>query len=114
MLGGAAAVGAGCPFHAGAAEQPDSFAPGTVTPNARQQQQPFYGVHQAGIITPQQAAMMLVAFDVLTSDRRELQRLFQLLTQRIAFLTAGGKAPPWSTPSCHRWIPVSWGPRLPR
>ncbi|MDF7785385.1 iron uptake transporter deferrochelatase/peroxidase subunit [Pantoea stewartii] len=93
MLGGAAAVGAGCPFHAGAAEQPDSFAPGTVTPNARQQQQPFYGVHQAGIITPQQAAMMLVAFDVLTSDRRELQRLFQLLTQRIAFLTAGGKAP---------------------
>ncbi|MDK2632582.1 iron uptake transporter deferrochelatase/peroxidase subunit [Pantoea stewartii subsp. indologenes] len=93
MLGGAAAVGAGCPFHAGAAEQPDSFAPGTVTPNARQQRQPFYGVHQAGIITPQQAAMMLVAFDVLTSDRRELQRLFQLLTQRIAFLTAGGKAP---------------------
>lgn len=93
MLGGAAAAGAGCPFHAGAAEQPDSFAPGTVTPNARQQQQPFYGVHQAGIITPQQAAMMLVAFDVLTSDRRELQRLFQLLTQRIAFLTAGGKAP---------------------
>ncbi|KHE00989.1 peroxidase, partial [Pantoea stewartii] len=92
MLGGAAAVGAGCPFHAGAAEQPDSFAPGTVTPNARQQRQPFYGVHQAGIITPQQAAMMLVAFDVLTSDRRELQRLFQLLTQRIAFLTAGGKA----------------------
>ncbi|WP_324030493.1 deferrochelatase/peroxidase EfeB [Pantoea sp. JZ2] len=93
MLGGAAAVGAGCPFHAGAAEQPDSFAPGTVTPNARQQRQPFYGVHQAGIITPQQGAMMLVAFDVLTSDRRELQRLFQLLTQRIAFLTAGGKAP---------------------
>lgn len=30
--------------------------------------QPFYGPHQAGILTPQQASMMLVAFDVLASD----------------------------------------------
>lgn len=98
MLGGAAAVSAGCPFHAGAAENPDSFSPGTVTPNARQQTQPFYGVHQAGITTPQQASMMLVAFDVLTSDKQELQRLFRLLTQRIAFLTRGGMAPAVTNP----------------
>ncbi|NQS83961.1 iron uptake transporter deferrochelatase/peroxidase subunit [Pantoea allii] len=98
MLGGAAAVSAGCPFHARAAENPDSFSPGTVTPNARQQTQPFYGVHQAGITTPQQASMMLVAFDVLTSDKQELQRLFRLLTQRIAFLTRGGMAPAVTNP----------------
>jgi deferrochelatase/peroxidase EfeB len=29
--------------------------------------QPFYGRHQAGILTPQQASMMLVAFDVLAA-----------------------------------------------
>ncbi|STI76560.1 putative peroxidase [Escherichia coli] len=43
-------------------------APGTLSPDARNEKQPFYGEHQAGILTPQQAAMMLVAFDVLASD----------------------------------------------
>ncbi|MCS5961200.1 hypothetical protein LNP74_24755 [Klebsiella pneumoniae subsp. pneumoniae] len=39
-----------------------------LTPDARQEKQPFYGRHQAGIIlTPQQASMMLVAFDVLAA-----------------------------------------------
>ena len=90
MLGGAAALSGGCPFHTAAAE---SFSPGTVTPNARQQAQPFYGTHQAGIITPQQASMMLIAFDVLASDKAELERLLRLLTQRFAFLTQGGPAP---------------------
>ncbi len=33
--------------------------------------------------------MMLVAFDVLASDKADLERLFRLLTQRIAFLTKG-------------------------
>ena len=90
MLGGAAALAGGCPFHAAAAER---FSPGTVAPDARQQAQPFYGAHQAGITTPQQASMMLVAFDVLASDKAELERLLRLLTQRFAFLTQGGPAP---------------------
>ena len=85
MLGGAAALSGGCPFHTAAAA--DSFSPGTVAPDARQQAQPFYGMHQAGIITPQQASMMLVAFDVLASDKADLERLFRLLTERFAFLT---------------------------
>ena len=89
LFGGVAALGGGCPFHAAA----DSFSPGTVAPDARQQVQPFYGQHQAGITTPQQASMMLVAFDVLASDKDELVRLFKLLTARIAFLTTGGAAP---------------------
>ena len=59
----------------------------------RWQKQPFYGRHQAGVLTPQQAAMMLVAFDVLATDKSGLERLFRLLTDRIAFLTHGGKAP---------------------
>lgn len=95
MLGGAAALGGGCPFHTAAAE---SFSPGTVAPNSRQQAQPFYGAHQAGIVTPQQASMMLVAFDVLASDKADLERLFRLLTDRFAFLTQGGPAPAVTNP----------------
>lgn len=91
VLGGAAALAGGCPFHAAAAGE--RFSPGTVTPGARQQVQPFYGAHQAGILTPQQASMMLVAFDVLATEKTELERLFRLLTQRFAFLTQGGPAP---------------------
>ncbi len=46
-----------------------------------------------GVLTPQQAAMMLVAFDVLATDKTSLIRLFKLLTERLAFLTTGGRAP---------------------
>ncbi|PIJ48349.1 peroxidase [Erwinia sp. OLTSP20] len=92
IVGGALAINAGCPLHA--AEQANAaFSPGTLDPGSRSETQPFYGQHQAGIITPQQAAMMLVSFDVLASDKAELVRLFRLLTQRIAFLTRGGAAP---------------------
>ena len=54
---------------------------------------PFYGPHQAGITTPQPAAALLAAFDVLAEDRAELADMFRLLTERCAFLTAGGTVP---------------------
>lgn len=94
-LGGALALTGGCPV--AHAAKPQS-APGTLSPDARMEKQPFYGVHQAGILTPQQASMMLVAFDVLATDKADLQRLFRLLTQRIAFLTEGGPAPETPNP----------------
>lgn len=102
-LGGALVVGGGCPMaYAG---KPQS-APGTLSPEARMETQPFYGAHQAGVLTPQQAAMMLVAFDVLADDNAALERLFRLLTRRIAFLTAGGPAPDTPNP---RMPPVDSG-----
>ena len=52
--------------------------------------QPFYGEHQSGIVNPQPAAAIVAAFDVLASSRADLQRLFETLTDRIAFLTKGG------------------------
>ncbi|WP_075181083.1 iron uptake transporter deferrochelatase/peroxidase subunit [Pantoea sp. 1.19] len=91
MLSGAAAFAGGCPLAVGNAAIPAAADP-------RMQQQPFYGIHQAGITTPQQAAMMLVAFDVLATDKAELIRLFRLLTDRIAFLTRGGEAPAVANP----------------
>ena len=94
-LGGALAVAGGCPV-AHAAKQETS--PGTLPPDARMEKQPFYGEHQAGVLTPQQAAMMLVAFDVLASDKADLERLFKLLSARFDFLTTGGPAPDTPNP----------------
>lgn len=55
--------------------------------------QPFYGPHQAGVVTPQPASAIFVAFNVIGTDRADLQRLFRTLTERIAFLTQGGPVP---------------------
>lgn len=93
-LGGAMALTGGCPV----AHAAKPVAAAGHSPTAREETQPFYGEHQAGVLTPQQAAMMLVAFDVLASDRTELERLFRLLTDRIAFLTQGGPAPQTPNP----------------
>jgi Tat-translocated enzyme len=94
-LGGALALTGGCPV--AHAAKPQS-APGTLSPDARMETQPFHGLHQAGVLTPQQASMMIVAFDVLASDKADLKRLFQLLTDRITFLTTGGPAPDTPNP----------------
>ncbi|ADO49007.1 iron uptake transporter deferrochelatase/peroxidase subunit [[Enterobacter] lignolyticus] len=94
-LGGALAISGGCPV--AHAAKPSRPADSTAT-DMRMEAQPFYGQHQAGVLTPQQAAMMVVAFDVLASDRADLERLFRLLTGRIAFLTHGGPAPDTPNP----------------
>ena len=45
----ALALAGGCPV--AHAQKPQS-APGTLSPDARSETQPFYGQHQAGILTP--------------------------------------------------------------
>jgi len=60
---------------------------------AANQSIPFYGPHQPGILNPPPAAGMVAAFDVLAPSRKELERLFRLLTERAAFLMAGGTPP---------------------
>jgi deferrochelatase/peroxidase EfeB len=54
---------------------------------------PFHGLHQAGITTPSQPAGLVMAFDLLATDRAGLERLLRTLTMRIAFLTQGGAVP---------------------
>ena len=49
---GALALAGSCPV---AHAQKTQSAPGTLSPDARNEKQPFYGEHQAGILTPQQA-----------------------------------------------------------
>ena len=42
--------------------------------------QPFYGKRQAGVVTPQPAAALVAAFDVLADDRAGLERMLRILT----------------------------------
>jgi len=50
---------------------------------------PFFGQHQAGIITPQQDHMHFAAFTVTTTSRDELIALLRAWTQAAVQLTAG-------------------------
>jgi deferrochelatase/peroxidase EfeB len=85
----AALAGAGT---ADAAGQPGAAVTGPV-PDATLAPVPFEGEHQAGILTPAPPAAAFVTFDVLAGDRAGLAELFQVVTSRARFLTAGGVPP---------------------
>ena len=87
LAGGAIGLGLGSQARATPAE---TLAPGD---DGTQDSQPFYGLHQSGVITPQPAAALIASFDVLAEDRAALERLFRTLTERIAFLMKGGEPP---------------------
>lgn len=57
------------------------------------QRQPFFGVHQAGILTPRPEHGMIASFDVLAQSPQDLVRLFRTLTERARFLMEGGRPP---------------------
>ncbi|MCX5401473.1 Dyp-type peroxidase [Streptomyces sp. NBC_00102] len=63
--------------------------PQAVPAVSRKAPVPFHGPHQAGILTPQQAFVAFVAFDVVGEDRSGLARVFDVLTKRARALTAG-------------------------
>ncbi|MGO9445773.1 MAG: iron uptake transporter deferrochelatase/peroxidase subunit [Thiobacillaceae bacterium] len=56
--------------------------------------EPFFGVHQSGIATPQQANLYFAAFDLLTKQRQDVAALMRSWTQAAARLTAGHPAAP--------------------
>jgi deferrochelatase/peroxidase EfeB len=53
---------------------------------------PFYGAHQAGIVTPMQDHLHFVAFDVITPDRAALVEMLQSWTFAAARMAAGQEA----------------------
>jgi deferrochelatase/peroxidase EfeB len=55
---------------------------------------PFHGRYQAGILPAPARATAVVSFDVTAADRGSLTELFQTVTDRARFLTAGGTPPP--------------------
>ncbi|HTJ56316.1 MAG TPA: iron uptake transporter deferrochelatase/peroxidase subunit [Devosiaceae bacterium] len=86
-VGGAAALAGLAPHAFAAAASPEA-----VAIDASLETVPFYGARQAGIVNAAPAAGMVVSFDVLAGNRQQLSQLFQILTQRFAFLTQGGAA----------------------
>lgn len=62
----------------------------------------YEGRHQAGVITPEQKQAIFIALKIITDKPEEVKKLFQILTQRIAYLTQpqtikptmGDKMPP--------------------
>ncbi len=77
------AVGAAAGYAAGSEESaPTAAAAGTRT-------YPFYGEHQAGILTPVQDRLHFAAFDVTTDSRAELAQLLKDWTAAAARMTLG-------------------------
>ncbi|GIF78616.1 iron uptake transporter deferrochelatase/peroxidase subunit [Asanoa siamensis] len=64
----------------------------TVPVSAASGAVPFYGAHQAGIVTPAQDRLHFVAFDVITKDRDRLVTMLQDWTAAAARMTAGQDA----------------------
>jgi deferrochelatase/peroxidase EfeB len=54
---------------------------------------PFHGKHQAGILPAPSRATAVVSFNATAASRAELAGLFQTVTGRARFLTAGGTPP---------------------
>lgn len=91
LTGGAAALGG--TSLAQAASEPVQNPAAAPASDTTAQRQPFHGLHQPGIVTPRPATGLVAAFDVTATSRDELERLFRLLSARIAFLMQGGPAP---------------------
>ena len=90
------AAGAAGGYALGSEETASSTAP---SPGTRTY--PFYGEHQAGILTPMQDRMHFAAFDVITESREELVQLLKDWTTAAARMTQGlaaGELGPTSGP----------------
>jgi deferrochelatase/peroxidase EfeB len=92
VAGGAAGAAAGYFSRGTPVEQGASANEAAVT--GRLPAVPFHGKHQAGILPAPSPATAVVSFDVTAEDRASLTELFQTVTDRARFLTAGGTPPP--------------------
>jgi deferrochelatase/peroxidase EfeB len=100
LLKGIGLAAAVCPFSRAMAEEvaKEAESPHHVTDapvaNAAtaDDKLPFYGQHQAGIVTPRPANGMIASFVVVADTPGDLEKLFRRLNERIVFLTSGGPA----------------------
>ena len=92
---GGALAGALSPARAEAGHASDGALVADAPPRfvAASEGQPFYGMHQAGIVTPRPASGMVAAFDAVVRQPTDLEALLRRLTERIVFLTQGGQPP---------------------
>lgn len=88
---GALALGAR-PVSAGASDA-RQVADAPSGQNKTTERVPFYGRHQAGVVTPRPANGIVAAFDVVMETPDDLEQMFRRLTERSVFLTQGGESP---------------------
>lgn len=92
VAGGAAGAAAGYAYR-GSPPEPAAAA-NEAAAAGRLPTVPFHGKYQAGILPPPQRATAVVSFTVTAANHAELTELFQTVTDRARFLTAGGTPPP--------------------
>ena len=92
VAGGAAGAAAGYFSRGTPVDQAAAANEATVT--GRLPAVPFHGKHQAGILPAPSPVTAVASFDVTAADRASLTELFQTVTDRARFLTAGGTPPP--------------------
>jgi deferrochelatase/peroxidase EfeB len=92
---GAAATALPAGAEARQADQPprDQVTDAPDGTSALDRRQPFYGVHQPGIVTPRPANGMVASFNVVAQTPADLEEFFRQLTGRIVFLMHGGRPP---------------------
>ena len=90
VAGGAAGAAAGY-FSRGTPPDPAAAANAAAV-TGRLPAVPFHGKYQAGILPGPSPVTAVISFDVTADDRASLTDLFQTLTDRARFLTAGGTA----------------------
>jgi len=94
VAGGVVAGGAGGYAYRASRPTSPSVAANEATVTGRLPAVPFHGPYQAGILPQPQHHTAVVSFDVTAENRGELTALFQTITDRARFLTAGGTPPP--------------------
>jgi deferrochelatase/peroxidase EfeB len=88
----AAGTGLGAGVSAAATAKAEG-APACATPGLKETE-PFWGVHQGGIVTPAQQHSYFAAFDLTTSSREDVVALLRSWTSAAARMAAGETAQP--------------------
>ncbi|HSZ39555.1 MAG TPA: Dyp-type peroxidase [Trebonia sp.] len=92
VAGGAAGAAAGYSLHGSSSPGPAAAA-NTEVVEGRLPAVPFHGEHQAGITPHPSPATSIISFTATAQARADLVDLFQTVTDRARFLTAGGNPP---------------------
>ncbi|PLZ03796.1 deferrochelatase/peroxidase EfeB [Burkholderia sp. WAC0059] len=92
LKAGGAAVAAGAGLGAGGAQAALESKRHADDPLAMGE--PFFGPHQAGIVTPQQSYIYVAAFDLTTTSRDDVVNLLRAWTDTAARMTQGQPAGP--------------------
>jgi deferrochelatase/peroxidase EfeB len=94
IAGGVAGTAAGYAYRGSGAGADPEAAANLAELQGRLPAVPFHGPYQAGILPQPKAATAVISFNATAQSRADLTDLFQTVTDRARFLTAGGTPAP--------------------